>query len=143
MAMDLFCYSLGILPSKQYTKNEVHFIELYLIYRIHLELEEIYHSNIKSYLKLIYPNTEMEKSMIEETLAKAIIHDIISSGDYDISGISLYTEIPEDILYEILYEKNTNPSAKCLRKLILLHQSVRPALYQKILQKITAAQPVT
>ena len=48
----------------------------------------------------------------------------------------MHTQIPEEVIYELAAGQNTNPSLKCIRKIIELHRNTRPALYHAIVKKI-------
>jgi hypothetical protein len=84
----------------------------------------------------------MEKTMLEEQLARNIVSDIISSGEYASEGIAYYTQTHEDVIFEIYAGRNTNPSSILLRKIIELHRLVRPGLYKNIMKKVIAASQV-
>jgi len=76
--------------------------------------------------------------MLESELVRCIINDILSTEEYSLTGIAFYTRKPEDVIFEIASGNNTDPSASLLRKIIELHRSVRPSLYQQIIKKIIA-----
>ncbi len=72
--------------------------------------------------------------MIDDTFLKCIVNDLLE--EYSIPGLAGYADIPEDIVYELATGQNTNPSLKCVRKLIELHRQARPLLYTNIVRKI-------
>ena len=73
---------------------------------------------------------------METNFLRHVIHDILSTEEYSLSGLAYYTRTPEDVLYDIATGKNTDPSASILRKIIELHRTIRPELYRVIIQKI-------
>ena len=81
--------------------------------------------------------------MLEAYFVCLIIKDILSSEEYTLDGIARYTDTPEEVVEEILSERNKNPSARFLRRLIELHRSIRPSLYLMIMKKITSAYSTT
>ncbi len=70
--------------------------------------------------------------MLDTQVTKEIIKDILQSNNYTLSGIAYYTNIPEEILDEILCGKNGNPSIQTLRKLLELHHTLYPNFYSEI-----------
>ncbi len=74
--------------------------------------------------------------MLETNLIRFIINDILSTKEYDLSGIALYTDTPEDVIYDLACGCNINPTFLLSRKIIELHRMARPNLYQEIANKI-------
>lgn len=81
-------------------------------------------------------NNLMENTVMETDYIRCIINDILSTEEYSLAGIAYYTNKPEDVIFEIATGKNTDPSSSLLRKIIELHRSVRPNLYQEMVKKI-------
>jgi len=74
--------------------------------------------------------------MLENDLARLITRDILSSKEYNLTGLALYSDTPEDVIQEVIDGRNKRPSATFLWKIIELHRSVRRDLYNTIIQKI-------
>ena len=51
--------------------------------------------------------------------------------------------MPEEVIYEIAIGQNLDPSITLSRKIMGLHQSVRPKLYREMIKKITERFLVT
>lgn len=98
-------------------------------------MEKIREQN-RDYFELIKLKPEKEKNMIEANFIKHIINDILSTEEYTLSGIAYYTNTPEEILFDIVIGRNTNPSLSLSLKIIELHHSVRPSLYSDIVKKM-------
>jgi hypothetical protein len=79
----------------------------------------------------------MENGVMEDSLVRCVINDILSTEEYTLAGIACYTQTPEEVIYEVAMGQNTSPSALLLRKIIELHRSVRSDLYRAIMKKIT------
>jgi CTP:phosphocholine cytidylyltransferase-like protein len=135
-ATELLCNLIGI-SSSSLSREETLLIEADLYARVYKELTSLFRSLHSSYFQLMKFTQEMEETMLEETLARCVINDILSSEEYTLSGIAYYTQTPEDIVYDLAIGQNTCPSAKLLRRIIELHRSVRPTLYDEIFKKIS------
>ncbi len=133
---ELLCRFTGINPGKL-SKEEIFILELTLLIRLYEELKEIFKAQYKNYFRLMKINVETEDAMIEEKFIRHVINDILSTEEYTLPGIAYYTQTPEDVVYDIAIGSNTDPSSTLFRKIIKLHQSVRPELYREILKKIT------
>ncbi|HLB57860.1 MAG TPA: hypothetical protein VJL60_03500 [Gammaproteobacteria bacterium] len=134
-AVEPFCRLIGIY-STELSKKEIFILEAVIFTHIYEELNALFKLQHKNYFHLIKFNEEMENAMLEANFVRCLINDILSTGEYSLSGIANYTNIPEDVIYEIASGINTNPSLVFSRKIIELHRSVRPQLYQEIVNKI-------
>ena len=135
-ATEPLCLLLWINPNKL-PKSEYFLFEAELFIRICEELKEIFRNRYKDYFSLMKFNAEKENVMLEDNFARLIIKDILSTEEYNLSGIAHYTNTHEDIVQEVVDGRNTSPSAIFLRRIIYLHQSVRRELYVAIIKKIT------
>ncbi|MEO8400841.1 MAG: hypothetical protein ABI597_03455 [Gammaproteobacteria bacterium] len=124
---------LGINP-RQFVKEELMLLEAKLFARICEEIREIIKEQNKDYFQIMKLNKE--KNMLETEFIRCIINDILSTEEYNLSGIALYTDAPEDVIYDLASGSNTNPTLLLSRKIIELHRIVRPNLYQEIANKI-------
>jgi len=137
-ALELFSNLIKIDLSK-FSNREIHLLEAELFSRACNELREIFRVQFKSYFSLMKFTAEKENTMLETNFLRLVIKDILSTQEYDLSGIAYYTDTPEDVLYEVFDGRNTNPSATLLRRSIELHRSVRRDLYQEVINKIKMA----
>src|SRR3990167_6614249 len=126
---------LGINPSKL-TRIEITLLEAHLFSRIYKELKEFFRKQHREYFYLMKFTHDMENLMLESNFLRLILKDILDSKEYTPAGIAAYTDIPIDVIQEVIDGRNTNPSAKLLRRSIELHQSIRPELYEAILKKV-------
>lgn len=129
------CLLLSI-DSRQFAKEELLFFEAELFVRICGELKERIREQNKDYFRAMKFNIEKENIMLEIKFIRCIINDILSTEEYSLSGVALYTDTPEDVIYELASGCNTNPTFLLSRKIIELHRSVRPNLYREIANKI-------
>lgn len=65
-----------------------------------------------------------------------ILQDLISTNDYTITGVATYSNVPEDVIYDIAIGNNNNPSLDVTRKIIELHRTARSELYRHVMEKI-------
>lgn len=134
-AMEPLCQMLGI-NSNGLSKEENSILEAKLFTHIYEELKEIIKSHYKDYFQLMKLNKDMENNMIETEFLRCIINDILSTKEYSLPGIACYTNTPEEVIQEVIIGNNNNPSFAFSRRIIELHRTVRPDLYQAITKKI-------
>lgn len=137
-ALELFCHMLGV-NSKQFSKEEVLILEAELFVRICEEIEKIYKKYYKEYFRLMRFNTQMEDNMIQSNFIRCLINDIVATEAYTLSGIALYTQTPEEVIFDLIAGCNESPTLSLPRKIIELHRSVRPDIYKNILKKLSLA----
>lgn len=124
------------IDSKNFSKEENFYLEASLLTRICEELKEVIRKENQDFFSLMKFGTERENAMLEANFICYIIKDILSSEEYNLAGIAYYADTPEDVIYDIAIGKNISPSLSLSRKIIELHRSVRPELYQQIADKI-------
>lgn len=132
-AMENLCRIVGINPNRL-SKGENILMEMELFYRVCHELKNHYYFDWYKYSQSMHFNEQMEGAMIDDNFVKCIVNDLLE--EYSLQGIASYTDLPEDVIYELASGQNSNPSLKCIRKIIELHRSTRPNLYQTIVRKI-------
>lgn len=129
-AIEPFCTGINI------KKQEAWILEAVFFTRICEELKEYFRKKNTDYFKLMNFNLETENIMLEENFLQYVINDILATEAYSLTGIACYTNIPSDVIDEIVIGKNTNPSYYLVRKIIELHRSVRLDLYNWLIEKI-------
>lgn len=134
---ELLCHLIGISPTR-FSREEIFIIEAELFTRLCDELKALFKTQYKHYFKAIKLHTEMEDSMIEIHFMRCVINDILSTDEYTLPGIAYYTQTPEEVVYDVVTGRNTNPSSSFFRKIIELHRSVRRDLYVEIMKKVVA-----
>ena len=106
-----------------------------------LSKEEVYLLDALFLEKMCHALTEflMEKytMLMEKDVISLMLHDLIRSDDYTISGVAAYARVPEEVVYDIAIGNITNPTLAVSRKIIKLHMGARPELYSHVMQKIT------
>lgn len=130
-------YSFLNIDIRSFSKNELLILEADLFIRMCEILEKIIREQNNAYFSLMKFNSKKENTVIEANFLRCIIHDILSTQEYNLSGIAFYTDTPEDIIYEIASGHNLRPTLTVAQKVIELHRHVRPTLYNEILNKIT------
>lgn len=134
-AIEPLCLLFGIEPNTL-SNEETILLEAELFLRICEELREIIREEYKDYFLLMKLTKDKENVMLESKFIPFFIEDILSTKEYNLQGIALYTDTHEDVLQEAYAGLNLYPSAILLRKIIELHRTVRRELYQKIVKKI-------
>ena len=135
-ALERLCHFMGI-DSKKFTREENLILEAELYIRVHEEIWELYQFQHKDYFYLFKLNNEMENMIMELRTIRCLINDILKSEAYTISGISYYTQTPEEIIQDVLMGNKISSIIAFPRKLIELHKSIRPDVYKNIMKKIT------
>lgn len=135
-ATESLCSLAGIDLSKL-SRHEILILEAEIFLQLYEELRTIYRDLNKDFFRLIKCSYQKEENMLEDNLARCVINDILSSEDYTLPGIARYTQMPEDVIYDIATGLNTSPSAKFICRIIELHRTVRKDIYAQIIKKIT------
>lgn len=125
------------LNSQLFSKKELLILEADLFTRLCEELIGLIKKQNKDYFSIMKFTIEKENMMIEANFLRVIIHDILSTEEYNMAGIAYYTDTPEDVIYEVAAGYNNRPTFLFARKIIELHRQVRSDLYQIIFNKIT------
>lgn len=129
-------YLLLEIDPRQFSKEELLLLEAQLFIHFCEELKEIMREQNKYYFKIMKFNLKKENTMLEIKFIRCIINDILATEEYNLTGIALYTDTPEDVIYELASGCNTNPTFLLSRKIIELHRAVKPSLYRNIANKI-------
>ena len=129
-------YSLMGISTCKLSKKELLLLEAKLFTCICEEFKEMFRNQHRDYFHLMKFTIEQENIMLEINFIRLIIKDILSTEEYTLAGIAYYTDTHEDIVQEVFSGRNTNPSAKLLRRIIELHYSIRRDLYKAMMKKI-------
>lgn len=134
-ATELLSDLVGINP-RNLTSLEKFILEVELFTCIYEELKEIYKAKNKDYFFLIKSTAKKEEDMLEAKVLCFVVNDILSTEEYSLEGIANYTQIPEDVVCDVILGKNQTPSLALAQKIIDLHRSVKPELYREVIKKI-------
>jgi len=129
------CHLVGI-NSQKLSKNENILLEAELFSRLCEELKNIFRQQYKRYFDLLKFDMEMENAMLEASFLRFLLNDILLTEEYSLEGIAYYTQIPEDVICDVMAGTNTAPSLPLSRKIIDLHRSVKPDLYRELIKNI-------
>lgn len=129
------CHSVGI-NSQKLSRNENILLEAKLFSCLCEELKNIFREQHKRYFDLLKFDRERENAMLEASFLRFLLNDILLTEEYSLAGIAYYTQIPEDVICDVMAGTNTVPSLPLGRKIIDLHRSVRPDLYRELIKKI-------
>lgn len=122
-----------------FSNKEILFLEATLLRHVCTELKRNFKNQFHIYFRSIKLTSEKENFMLEINFIRLIINDILSSKEYTLEGIALYTNTHEDVLNELMIGLNNNSSSIFLQKILELHHSVRPELYNYIIAKIKSS----
>ncbi|HSW68641.1 MAG TPA: hypothetical protein VLI69_00605 [Gammaproteobacteria bacterium] len=134
-ATEPLCRLIGI-DFKKLPREEYLLLEAEIFSRICEGLMEFFMEQQKSYFYRVNFNFEKENVMLENDLARSITKDILSSEEYDLTGLAFYADTPEDVVQEVADGRNIRPSATYLWKIIEIHRTIRRDLYDVIIKKI-------
>lgn len=115
---------------------EKFFVEILLFTRLYQNVYELFRSQHKEYRQLIKFDPSKEENMYGLKFMQEMVKDILSTKEYSLAGISTHTQIPEEILSDMVAGMNTNPTFEISRKIFEIHIGVRRELYNKLMQKI-------
>lgn len=135
-AMEPLCELVGISAS-QFSIQENFMIEAIFFERIRRELKEFFIGKHKENWWIAKATLRKENEMIETSIIRWVVEDVLATEQYDLQGIACYTGIPEEDLQELYIGRMMNPSVFLFRRVIELHKSVRPTLYQEIIKKLS------
>ena len=107
------------------------------------ELSEIFKSKYKEYHRLIKSNLNQDENMSNIKFMQEMIKDILSTREYNLTGIAIHTRIPEEVLFDVATGMNIEPTFETSRKIFELHISVRRNLYDEIMRKVASAYLVS
>jgi hypothetical protein len=133
--MEYLCSLAGINPCRL-SKEENLLLEAILTCTFCDELTQFYQKMMPTYF--IKKHQEKDDKMVHSNVINLILQDLLRSNDYTITGVATYSNVPEEVIYDIAIGNNNNPSLEVSRKIIELHRNARVDLYQKVMQKITA-----
>lgn len=135
LAMEMLSHLTG-LKTHNLAKEEIFILEATLFTELCEELKQVFREKFKSYFHFMKVTKKKEERLIEEKLVGWIVNDILYSEEYTLAGIAFYTHTCEEVIYDIATGLNTQPSSMLLQRIIKLHSSIRPELYQDIVRKI-------
>ena len=130
---------LGIDPNNLSTEENL-VLEIELFANVYETLTEHFEISYKNYFE---STNETEANMIDEKFISYLINDILATGEYSLSGVAYYTQIPEEVLYDAAIGRNKFLSLLFSRKIMELHRNVRGELYQSIIKKIALEKMIT
>lgn len=129
------CEMLDINPCR-FPKKSLEFLEAEIFTLIHDELKKIFRKQHSEYFQILKFPLEKENTMLNEIFVSTLLKDILATQEYDLKGISQYTNLHEDVIQDALDGRNSNPSLMLVRKCIDLHKTVKPELYDAIIKNI-------
>jgi len=127
---------LGAESIPALSANEQAVFEAEMFVKICAGLMEMMRIENKPYFRMLKLSTQKEDIMIETNFIRHIINDILATREYTLPGIAYYTDLPEEVILEVVTGQNTAPTLSLSQKLIQLHRSVRPQLYHSIMAKV-------
>jgi hypothetical protein len=134
--LEYLCQMAGVNPDRL-SKEENFLLEATLLCSVCDELTAFYKSS-KIPRKIQYYQ-ERDNMISHRNIINLILQDLIRSNDYTISGVATYSNVPEEVIYDIATGCNCNPTLEVSRKIIELHRNARTDLYQRVMQKITTS----
>ncbi|OGT41436.1 MAG: hypothetical protein A3F42_04245 [Gammaproteobacteria bacterium RIFCSPHIGHO2_12_FULL_37_34] len=125
------------------SRIEKFLLEVKLLMHVCCELSEIFKSKYKEYHRLIKSNLNQDENMSNIKFMQEMIKDILSTREYNLTGIAIHTRIPEEVLFDVATGMNIEPTFETSRKIFELHISVRRNLYDEIMRKVASAYLVS
>ncbi|MBA3661089.1 MAG: hypothetical protein H0W64_05155 [Gammaproteobacteria bacterium] len=134
-------YTLFKDTYRKFNRIEIFILEAEIFINICKEINLFFKNEYKEYLYVMKTIPEKEESMLSHFHICLIINDILASTHYNLMGIAVYTNTPEEVITDIIIGCNTQPSAIFLQRIIDLHRTIRGELYQSIAARIIHSAP--
>ena len=94
------------------------FIEKSLSKKEKLVVKTFLWFHLYSFLAEKFKLNSLEKEMIDPDLTRILIIELIKDGEYTLDGLAYATRIPLDVINDIAYGINTNPSTSTTLQII-------------------------
>lgn len=134
-AIEPLCQLIGI-NTNYFSKKEILVLEIEIFFHVCKEIKDIIKIKNDTYFRLMKLSLDREEAVLDASLMRHVINDILLSDEYSLEGIAFYTQMPEEVISDIAEGINLAPSLSLSRKLIELHRFVRPNFYREIIKKI-------
>ncbi len=118
------------------TKQELIIVENEIFALVVNELPRLTSDQMLNFNVSFHGIKNQEKVMPADSFLQFVLRDLVASGEYTVLGIARYTGVPEEVVFEVVAGRNTNPSWGFVRKVIDLHRLARRELYQFVVSKI-------
>lgn len=122
-------------PYIPFSKSERTLLKVYLLHLLYQGACQQHQTYYSQYLKFL-KNTDQEDDMIDNSVIRFLINDIISTEEYNLEGIAYYVRAPLDAIMDLVTGININPSLALSTKIIELHTTVRQSVYGEIIKKL-------
>lgn len=131
-SIEYLCKSAGLRPARL-SKQENLLLDTYLLCNLVQEF-----NNTISHTHPINNTTQTNKdfAMTHGNIIHLILQDLLKTNDYTITGVATYSDVPEDVIYDIAIGNNLNPSLDVTRKIVELHRTARSDVYRHVMRKI-------
>jgi hypothetical protein len=120
------------------TVREYELLEAWLFQRLYEEWKIHFFSQHYEWFRLLKITSEEEKQMIKTGFVCQIIKDILHSQAYDLEGIARYAQCDKEVIEDIIVGRNPCPSCYLVHRLLDLHQTTQPEMYDSLRCKILA-----
>ena len=125
--------SLGLRLGRSFTKQEIIILEMVIHVNVCRELKEYFKPEFS-----MNDFKKMEDGMLEGSIIRRLVQDLLMNEDYSLSGLAAYTGFPEEVIYDLVSGINYNPTLTLANKIIKLHIVARRELYVSFLKDITS-----
>ena len=139
-AMEPLCRLIGINP-KKLSKEKNLFLEAECFARLYTQFEKRFRKQHEQYCRVMRFNLYKENRMLEENFTRLFVQTMLLEGRYTLQGIARYTDMPLEIVQEVLIGNNPYPSALFLRKVIELDRLERRDFYRALLKESLQLDP--
>jgi len=113
-------------------KNERQLLKAFLLGRLQRLFSEIFYNKIQ----LSQHNSSVECYTMDSKIIQFLIHGIIETGQYTLEGISYYTHIPLDVIYDAACGISKQFSITPWAKIVDLYIQVKPDVEQIFIDKL-------
>ncbi len=131
---DVIAYQT-IIPTlilKFSAKNERRILKIFLLGRLH----QLFHELFNNELQCNQNNYSMEYCAMDGKIIQLLIQGIVETGEYTLEGISFYTRIPFDVIYDAACGLNSQLSIAPWARIVDLYMQVNPDIEQLLINKL-------
>ncbi len=111
-------------PPPPFNANEREMLKMFLWYDLYIYLSKTINVSCK------------EDDMFNPKIIRLLLLDLMKDDEHTLEGIGYATHIPEDVLNDIVFEINSNPSVSVTAKIIEYYIIVKRHEYTEFIRRI-------
>jgi len=118
--------------SKYSPKNERQILKTFLL----TSFREVFSKMFFIETKKDQNDSSLEQYEMDNKIIQSLIYGIVETGQYTLEGISYYTRIPFDVIYEAAYGVSKEFTITLWARVVDLYLQVRPDVEEILIEKL-------